>query len=69
MTKVTVYQYIILDPGPVERRKSRRWGTRQAIDALKDAADIIEDSATEVDEAVLNAGGFTGLDFDPRRSA
>jgi hypothetical protein len=61
---VTVYQYIILDPGPVERRKSRRWGTRQAIDGLK-LAEIVEDSATEVDDAVLNAGGFTALDFDP----
>jgi hypothetical protein len=62
--KVTIYQYMILDMNRVELRKARRWGTRQAIDRLKDA-DLIEGSAAVVDAAVLNVGGFTELDFDP----
>jgi hypothetical protein len=64
--KVTVYQYQILDPKMVERRLSRRWGTRAAIASLKEMADVVEASATEVDEAVLDATGFTTLNFDPR---
>jgi hypothetical protein len=35
---------------------------------LKDAAEILEATATEVDDAVVNSGGFTSLDFDPRSS-
>jgi hypothetical protein len=65
MSKVTVYQYIVLDTNLVEPRKARRWGTREAIDSLKHAQ-IIEDSATLVDAVALNDGGFTKLDFDPR---
>jgi len=34
------------------------------IDLLNDA-ELIESSATVVDAAVLNVGGFTELDFDP----
>jgi hypothetical protein len=44
MGKVKVYQYTILDPDVVERRKGRRWGTREAIEALKYIAEIIESS-------------------------
>jgi hypothetical protein len=65
-TKVTVFQYQILDPKVVERRLSRRWGTRAAIAGLKDMADIVEVSATDVDEAVLDPTGFTPLNFGPR---
>ena len=64
MGKVTVYQYMVLDTNRVELRKARGWGTRQAIDRLKDA-DLIEGSAAVVDAAVLNVGGFTEMDFDP----
>jgi hypothetical protein len=64
MGKVTIYQYMVLDTNRVELRKARRWGTRQAIERLKDA-DLIEGSAALVDAAVLNVGGFTELDFDP----
>jgi hypothetical protein len=66
MGKVTVYQYQILDPKMVERRLSRRWGTRAAIASLKEMADVVEASATDVDEAVLDSTGFTPLNFDPR---
>ena len=65
VVNVKVYQYEILDTYRVERRKARRWGTREAIDGLK-VADIIERSVMEVDPAVLNEGGFTELDFDPK---
>jgi hypothetical protein len=64
MGKVTIYQYMVLDTNRVELRKARRWGTRQAIERLKDA-DLIEGSAALVDAAVLNVGGFTELDLDP----
>jgi hypothetical protein len=64
MGKVTVHQYMVLDANRVELRKARRWGTREAIDRLKDAQ-LIGGSAALVDAAVLNVGGFTELDFDP----
>jgi hypothetical protein len=64
MRHVTVYQYMVLDTNRVELRKARRWGTREAIDGLKEA-EIIGGSATLIDEAILNASGFTPVDFDP----
>jgi hypothetical protein len=64
MSKVTVYQYMVLDAFRVEKRKSRRWGTREGIEALKDF-EIIEDTATEVDVSAVDSIGFTTLDFDP----
>jgi hypothetical protein len=36
--KVKVYQFILLEPNEIERRKSSRWGTREAIGGLKDHA-------------------------------
>jgi hypothetical protein len=65
MSEVTIYQYMVLDTNRIEPRKARRWGTREAIDRLKDAQ-VIESSATIVDASSLNGGGFTALDFDPR---
>jgi len=66
MGKVTIYQYQMLDTNRVELRTARRWGKREAINRLKDA-DIIGGSATLIDEAILNEGGFTPLDFDPTK--
>jgi hypothetical protein len=66
MSKVTIYQYILLNTGLNEPRKARRWGTREAIEGLKGAAEILEDTATEVDASVVDSVGFTNLDFDPR---
>jgi hypothetical protein len=60
MSKVTAYEYTVLDTNVVE------WGTREAIEGLKDSAELIESSATAVDASMLNDGGFTPLDFDPR---
>ena len=68
MSKITVYQYRVVDTNRVEPRTARRWGTRQAIMALKHA-DIIEQSATRVELTALNESGFTELDFDPRSGA
>jgi hypothetical protein len=66
MSKVTIYQFKVLDT-VVEPRVARRWGTREAIASLG-WADILENTATEVDDSALNPGGFTPLDFDPRSS-
>ena len=65
MSKVTVYQYMVLDPYRVQRRKSRRWGTRAGIEPLKDFAEILEDTAAQVDISSVDSLGFTKLDFDP----
>jgi hypothetical protein len=52
MGKVTIYQYTTLDTDIIEPRKAKRWGTRESIDRLKHA-DLIEDSAILVDEAMF----------------
>jgi hypothetical protein len=49
VNKVTVYQYIVVDPYRIERRRSRRWGTREGIESLKDFAEILESTAIEVE--------------------
>jgi hypothetical protein len=65
MTRVTVYQYMALDPKRIEKRKSRHWGTREGIESLKDFAEILEFSAAEIDASAVDSMGFTRLDFDP----
>ena len=67
MGKVKVYQFIVLDPNEIHRRKSTRWGTRDAIAALKGHGEIIEGSAVLVDETELNKSGLTAQNFDPSR--
>ena len=58
MTRVTVYRYMVLDPNRIEKRKSRRWGTRKGIESLKDFAEILELTAAEID---TSAGQFDGV--------
>ena len=65
MSKVTVYQYMALGTNLGEPRKARRWGTREAIEGLKGSAEILGDTATDVDASVVDSMGFTRLDFDP----
>jgi hypothetical protein len=65
MNKVTVYQYMVLDSFRAEKRKSRRWGTREGIESLKEFAEILQDTATEVDASAVDSMGFTQLDFNP----
>jgi hypothetical protein len=55
----------IYGPGRQTHRTAEGPGTREAIDRLKHAQ-ILKDSAALVDAMVLNVGGFTELDFDPR---
>jgi hypothetical protein len=65
MSKVTIYQYMVLDPNHAEWRKSQRWGTREGIESFGDFAEILEDTAVEVDASAVDSLGFTTLDFDP----
>jgi hypothetical protein len=67
MGRVTIYRYKVLDTDVVEPRVARRWGTRSAIADLKDQAEILENTATEADDTVLNSSGFTPLDFSPKQ--
>jgi hypothetical protein len=45
MSKVTVYQYMVLGTNLGEPRQARRWGTREAVEGLKGSAEILEDTA------------------------
>ena len=47
-------------------RKARRWATRKAINRHK-SAEILEETATEVDASAVSSNGVTELDFDPAR--
>jgi hypothetical protein len=64
MSKVTVYQYMVLDTA-LQKQKSRRWGTREGIASFGDFIEILEDTAVEVDASAVDSLGFTKLDFDP----
>jgi hypothetical protein len=64
MSKVTVYQYKVLDTRRLESGIARRWGTREAIARLRNAV-ILEETATRVDASLINMGGFTQFGFDP----
>ena len=58
MSKVTVYQYMVLDAFRVEKRKSRRWGTREGIASFGDFVEILEDTAVEVDAWAVDSLGL-----------
>ena len=62
MSKVTIYQYQMLNTNLGEPRKARRWGTREANERLKGSAEILEHTETQ---SSVDSIGFTGLDFDP----
>jgi hypothetical protein len=66
MRMVTVYQFTIYDIGSDGEQKSRRWATREAIKLR--SGTVLENTATEVDEEVLNSdvSGMTRRDFNPR---
>ena len=69
MSTVAIYRYLLLYRVSSEKRQSRRWGTREGIEPFKDVAEILEDTATEVDASVVDSLGFTTLDFDPSAGA
>jgi hypothetical protein len=64
MSKVTIYQYVVVDDHQRQIRKAQRWGTREAIARLRRTL-ILKDTATTVDASVINIGGFTEFGFDP----
>ena len=64
MSKVTIYQYLVIDRHRRQVRKAQRWGTRNAIERLRTTL-VLEDSATTVDASVINIGGFTEFGFNP----
>lgn len=65
MAKVTVYRWKKYDISTDEKRVSRRWGTREAIERM--GGEIIADTATEVDESVIQSDieGLTVRNFNP----
>jgi hypothetical protein len=65
MAKVTVYQWAKYEIRNDESQKSRRWATKKAIEWA--GGYPLEDTATEVDEAVLGGevDGMTSRNFDP----
>jgi hypothetical protein len=67
MSKVTIYQYLVVDNNSGQIRKANRWGTREAIARLRNTL-IVEHTATRVDDSVINIGGFTVCGFDPVHS-
>jgi hypothetical protein len=70
LTKITVYRFTVYDITTDERRRSLRWATREAIKRV--GGDVLEDTATEVDDAAVEADGEPGMTvrgFDPHRGA
>jgi hypothetical protein len=65
MAQVTVYQFTNYDIASDQIIKSRRWGTREAIETIK--ANVIEDTAVDVDDSVLGqqVSGLSEIGFDP----
>jgi len=66
---VTVYRFRVYDSAADEFRPSRRWGTREAIEDIAHG-EVIEESATEVDESVSRSDipGLTSREFNPNRA-
>jgi hypothetical protein len=64
--KVAVYQFEIYDVQHDEMKRSRRWGTREAIERIAHGI-VLEDSATEVDQFEVDSDipGLTEKDFIP----
>ena len=62
MTFVTVYKYKVWNGDIREFVLSLRMGTRAAIEAVR--GEIIEESATEVPVAQIDARGFTIRDLE-----
>lgn len=63
---VQIYRFRIYDIAIDGYHLSRRWGTREAIDGIRNAV-IIEETGTTVDDSAVNSDlfGLTVRDFDP----
>jgi hypothetical protein len=66
--KVTIYQFTVYDISQDEMRRSRRWGTREAIERIRSGS-VLEETATEVEGSCLDDNGMTQRDFNPSRSS
>lgn len=65
MDKVTVYQFRSYDIRDDEKKLSRRWGTREAIQDV--CGEVIESTAVEVDAKDINSDitGLTAIGYKP----
>jgi hypothetical protein len=63
---VTIYQFEVYDPHIDHMKRSRRWGTRAAIENIAHG-NILESTAHTVDQSVVDSDipGLTLIDFDP----
>lgn len=68
MSKVIIYQFRVYDPTNDEMTKSRRWGTREAIEKIAHGQ-VLDDTTTEVDESAIASDipGLTERDFNPSK--
>jgi len=69
MANVTIFCFEVWDVTNDEMCRSRRWGTREAIEEIAHGR-VLEETAREVDEAVVKSDiwGFTERDFNPDRA-
>ena len=65
VSNVTVYRWRAYDISSDEKRESRRWATREAVEKL--GGEVLEDTATQVDASVVDTDipGMTERGFDP----
>jgi TRAP-type mannitol/chloroaromatic compound transport system permease large subunit len=72
VTNVTIYQFTLYDIGSDEFRKSRRWATREVIEAI--GGQLLEGTATVVDASAVALGassiiGMTRRGYNPQVNA
>lgn len=65
LSNVTVYRFTVYDIASDDNVRSRRWGTREGIKAVKGA--VMEDTGTEIDARFVGGevDGLTERGFDP----
>lgn len=65
MQKVTIYRFEVYDIARDECQRSRRWGTREAIERIRGT--VIESTETQVDASAVESdiAGLTVRDFSP----
>jgi hypothetical protein len=70
MSTVTIHQFEVYDINIDNLMKSRRWGTREAIESIARGR-ILPETAAEVDEAAVkfDIPGFTMRNFQPNKNS
>jgi hypothetical protein len=68
MPKITIYQFEVYDPQNDQMKKSRRWGTREAVEKITHGK-VLDNTAIEVDESAVASDipGLTEKDFIPNK--